>query len=96
MLVTGTFESVLNYVLFTITLCSFLTVLGVFVLRVREPSLPRPVKAWGYPLTPLVYLFVIGWMLVHILQRHPSESAWGFATLLAGLIVFQLSERLRR
>lgn len=96
MLLTGTFQSVLNYVLFTITLCSFLTVLGVFVLRIREPNLPRPVRTWGYPVTPIVYLVVIGWMLVHILQRHPSESAWGFATLLAGLIVFQLSERLRR
>jgi basic amino acid/polyamine antiporter, APA family len=93
MLLTSTFESVLNYVLFTITLCSFLTVLGVFVMRYHEPDLPRPVKAWGYPFTPLIYLAIMGWMLAHVLKRHPGESAWGFATLLAGLIVFHFSER---
>src|SRR5687767_4499788 len=54
LLLTSTFQSVLNYVLFTITLCSFLTVLGVFVLRFREPDLPRPLRAWGYPFTPLI------------------------------------------
>jgi APA family basic amino acid/polyamine antiporter len=93
LLVTSTFESVLNYVLFTITLCSFLTVLGVFVLRFHEPDLPRPVKAWGYPVTPLIYLLVMGWMLAHVLYLQPRESAWGFATLLAGLAVFHFSER---
>ena len=93
LLLTSTFQSVLNYVLFTITLCSFLTVLGVFVLRYQEPDLPRPVRAWGYPVTPLIYLLVMGWMLVHVLYLQPRESTWGFATLLAGLLVFHFSER---
>jgi basic amino acid/polyamine antiporter, APA family len=92
LLVTSTFESVLNYVQFTITLCSFLVVMGVFVLRFREPELPRPVRAWGYPITPLIFLAVNGWMILHILERKPRESAFGFATLLAGLIVFRISE----
>jgi hypothetical protein len=35
----------------------------------------------------------MGWMLVHVLYLQPRESAWGFATLLAGLIVFQFSEK---
>jgi basic amino acid/polyamine antiporter, APA family len=65
----------------------------VFVLRFQEPELPRPVRAWGYPVTPLIYLLVMGWMLVHVLNRQPRESAWGFATLLAGLVVFHFSER---
>jgi basic amino acid/polyamine antiporter, APA family len=96
MLVTSTFQSVLNYVLFTITLCSFLTVLGVFVLRYQEPDLPRPVRAWGYPVTPLIYLLAMGWMLAHVLYLHRRESTWGFATLLAGLAVFHFSERRRK
>jgi basic amino acid/polyamine antiporter, APA family len=96
LLITGTFQSVLNYVLFTLSLCSFLTVLGVFVLRFQEPDLPRPVKAWGFPVTPLIYLAVNGWMLAHILKMYPRESSWGFATLLTGLIVFQISDRMRK
>ena len=93
MLATGTFEKVLTYVQFTITLCSALAVLGVFVLRHREPNLPRPVRAWGYPITPLIFLAVNGWMIWHVFGKSPLESLAGLGTLLAGLIVFHLSER---
>lgn len=93
LLITGTFESVLTYVQFTLTLSSFLAVLGVFVLRRREPDLPRPVRAWGYPATPLIFLIVSGWMLWHVFREKPSESFAGLGTLLAGLAVFHFSRR---
>ena len=95
MLATGTFEKVLTYVQFTITLCSALVVLGVFVLRHREPALPRPVRAWGYPVTPAIFLAVNGWMLWHVFFKSPVESLAGLGTLLAGLIVFHFSQRSR-
>lgn len=93
LLATGTFQKVLTYVQFTITLCSALAVLGVFVLRRREPDLPRPVRAWGYPVTPVIFLAVNGWMIWHVLRKSPLESLAGLGTLLAGLIVFHLSAR---
>jgi APA family basic amino acid/polyamine antiporter len=93
LLATGTFQKVLTYVQFTITLCSSLAVLGVFVLRRREPALPRPVRAWGYPITPLIFLAVNGWMLWHVLLKSPLESLAGLGTLLAGLVLFHLTER---
>ena len=89
----GTFEKVLTYVQFTITLCSALVVLGVFVLRRRERELLRPVRAWGYPFTPILFLAVNGWMCWYVLRKSPVESLAGLGTLLAGLIVFQLSAR---
>ncbi len=91
MLYTGTFQSVVIYVQFTITLCSGLVVLGVFVLRVREPNLPRPVRAWGYPVTPAIFLIVNGWMLWHGFATHPRESLAGLGTILSGLVIFFLS-----
>jgi hypothetical protein len=36
---------------------------------------------------------VNGWMIAHILKLNPRESTWGFVTMLAGLLVFQISER---
>jgi APA family basic amino acid/polyamine antiporter len=93
MLATGTFDAVLTYVQFTITLCSALVVVGVFVLRIREPNLPRPIRAWGYPVTPVIFLAVNGWMLWYVLQDKPRESLAGLGTLLAGLIVFHLSAK---
>jgi APA family basic amino acid/polyamine antiporter len=91
LIATGTFQKVLTYVQFTITLCSALAVLGVFVLRRREPALPRPVRAWGYPITPVIFLAVNGWMMWHVLIKSPLESLAGLGTLLAGLIIFHLS-----
>lgn len=93
LMATGAFRRVLTYVQFTITLCTFLAVLGVFVLRRREPELPRPVRAWGYPVTPLIFLTVNGWMLWHVFREAPAESLAGLGTLLIGLAVFHFSPR---
>lgn len=93
MLATGTFDQVINYVQFTITLCSGLAVLGVFVLRSRQPDLPRPVRAWGYPFTPAIFLIVNGWMMWKVLIARPLESLIGLGTVLLGLGVFFFFER---
>jgi APA family basic amino acid/polyamine antiporter len=95
MLLTAAFQSVVNYVQFSLTLCSALTVFGVFVLRWRRPQLLRPYRVWGYPATPLIFLAISGWMLWHLLAdpstRGPSIS--GFATALLGLIIYFLSPK---
>jgi len=95
MLLTAAFQSVVNYVQFSLTLCSALTVFGVFVLRWRRPQLLRPYRVWGYPATPLIFLAISGWMLWHLLAdpstRGPSIS--GFATALLGLVIYFLSPK---
>ena len=91
MIATDSFQKVLTYVQFTISLCSALVVIGVFVLRVREPNLPRPVRAWGYPVTPAIFLIVTGWMLWFVFRANPKESLAGLGTILLGLVVFLLS-----
>src|SRR5690606_33695703 len=50
---TDSFEGVLTYAGFTLTLFAMLAVVGVMVLRRTDPDLPRPYKTWGYPWTPL-------------------------------------------
>ncbi len=91
LLITAKFEAVLTYAQFSLTFCSFMTVLGVFVLRVKQPDLPRPYRTWGYPFTPLLFLSVSAWMLWHILHSHPAESLCGLGTMLLGLAVYFLS-----
>ena len=80
---------------FSLTLSSALTVLGVFVLRWRRPDLPRPYRTWGYPMTPLIFLGISGWMLWHLLEDPSTREAslWGLATSLLGLAVYYLSPR---
>ena len=88
MLALGSFESVAQYIQFSLMFCSALAVVGVIVLRVREPHLPRPYRVWGYPATPLVFLAVTLFMLGHQFWDKPRESAAGMATMMAGLLFY--------
>lgn len=98
LLLTSSFEKVVNYVQFSLTLCSALTVLGVFVLRWRQPELPRPYRTWGYPVTPLIFLAVSGWMIWHLLEDEGTRtpSLLGFVTALLGLIIYFISPKTDR
>jgi APA family basic amino acid/polyamine antiporter len=89
------FKAVLVYAGFVLNLFTFLTVLGVFVLRWRRPELPRPYRAWGYPLTPLIFLALSGWTLVFIIKDKPIESLCGLYTVVAGLVVYFVAQKLR-
>jgi APA family basic amino acid/polyamine antiporter len=93
LLLTSTFEQVLVYTQFTLTLWSFLTVLGVFVLRRRSPDLPRPYRTWGYPFTPLLFLAISLFALGYTLTSRPWESLAGLLTVLAGLPIYLLSPK---
>jgi APA family basic amino acid/polyamine antiporter len=85
LLATGTFEAIIAYAFVAILTCSFLAVLGVIVLRVRRPELPRPFRCWGYPVTPLVFLLLNGFTLAHTCLDKPLESLAGVVTLVAGI-----------
>ncbi|GAA4382725.1 APC family permease [Hymenobacter koreensis] len=87
-IVTATFEQVLVYAGFVLNLFTFLTVLGLFVLRWRQPNLPRPYRTWGYPLTPLLFLALNGWTLVFLLRDKFQESMLGLLTVAIGLLVY--------
>lgn len=85
---TATFQQVLLYAGFTLSLITALTVTGVFVLRWREPDIERPYRTWGYPWTPLVFLALSGWSLTFMLVMQPKESLAGLATLMLGLVIY--------
>ena len=89
------FSAVMVYAGFVLNLFTFLTVLGVFVLRWRQPNLLRPYRAWGYPVTPLLFLALSGWTLKFIFDDKPVESRYGLATLGVGLLVYTVASRLK-
>ena len=77
MLFTRSFEAVLDFIQFALLFCSFFTVLGVIKLRITQPDLPRPYRAWGYPVTPVVFLLVTGFMMYYLLTERPLQSLLG-------------------
>jgi APA family basic amino acid/polyamine antiporter len=91
LLFTQSFETVLDFIQSGLLCCSFLTVLGVIVLRIRRPDLPRPYRAWGYPVTPLIFLAVMAFILYYLAVSRPVQSLSGFAIMLAGLLIYALA-----
>lgn len=93
LLMTQSFEAVLDTIQFSLTLCSFLAVVGVIVLRWKEPNLTRPYKTWGYPVTPLIFLGVTAFMMYHLIVERPLQSLAGLAIMLTGLAVYAFAQR---
>ncbi|MCA1457141.1 amino acid permease [Bradyrhizobium sp. BRP22] len=88
MLFTRSFEAVLDFIQFALLFCSFFTVLAVIKLRITRPDLPRPYRAWGYPVTPVVFLLVTGFMMYYLLTDRPLQSALGTLIMLSGLLIY--------
>lgn len=93
LLLTQSFEHVLEFIQFSLLSCSLLAVVGVIVLRIRQPNLPRPFRVWAYPLTPLVFGVVTLFILIYLVREKPLQSLSGVALMLTGLAVFALSSR---
>jgi len=85
---TSTFEQVLIYAGFTLTLSMMLTVAGVFVLRWRMPEVDRPYTTWGYPATPLFFLVLNAWVLVYVFIDRPFESLVGLGVIGTGALLY--------
>lgn len=90
---TNSFESILVFAGFTLGLNTLFTVLGVFLLRWREPDLPRPYRISLYPLPPLLYLAITGWSLGFILLERPMEGFAGLGIVLAGGVAYFFSRK---
>jgi len=81
-------DDILTYVGAVLLFWSLLAVLGVIVLRFREPNLPRPYRTWGYPVTPLIFATVTIFSLVQNYQSNPRDTLIGAATVLIGIPVY--------
>jgi APA family basic amino acid/polyamine antiporter len=88
MLFTRSFEAVLDFIQFSLLFCSFFTVLGVIKLRITHPDLPRPYRAWGYPVTPLVFLLVTAFMMYYLVTERPLQALLGMLIMASGLIIY--------
>jgi APA family basic amino acid/polyamine antiporter len=88
MLFSRSFEAVLDLIQFSLLFCSFFTVLGVIKLRITHPDLPRPCRAWGYPVTPVVFLLVTAFMMYYLLTERPVQSLLGILIMISGLLIY--------
>jgi|TARA_B110000438_G_scaffold35185_1_gene34920 APA family basic amino acid/polyamine antiporter len=90
-IITSSFESILIFAGFTLALNSFATVLGVFVLRIKQPNLVRPYKTFAFPIPPLIYLSLTAWTLYFVIVNRPLEGLFSLAIIISGGLVYLYS-----
>jgi basic amino acid/polyamine antiporter, APA family len=82
---TGTYNDLLTLTAFSSLLFNVLTIVGLFVLRVRQADLHRPYRVWGYPVVPALYVLVSAFFLVYIPVADPRNSGMGLIITALGL-----------
>jgi basic amino acid/polyamine antiporter, APA family len=90
LLLSGTYETLADYAMFALWIFYGLMVLGVIVLRRKQPDLPRPYRMWGYPLTPLLFLAVTVYFVGNTLWTRPGPSLAGLGLIATGIPVYFL------
>jgi APA family basic amino acid/polyamine antiporter len=88
MILSGRVDQIQQYVGFTLTLFASIAISCVIVLRFRKPQMARPFRAWGYPITPLLFLGISIWAMIWNFRGRPVESILSLVTVFVGGLVF--------
>ncbi len=91
----GTFNQIIAYFIFVVVLFIALTVAAVFVLRRKHADVELTYRAYGYPLTPVIFLGLITVLLIMLLGHNIKQALLGVAVVALGLPIYQLLFRKR-
>ena len=87
---TQRFEQLVNYASAAMLMTGTLTVMAVLVLRRKLPNKTRPYKAWGYPVTPLLYAGSSVFALIVLARQLDPSVFLGLAWFVLALIFHRL------
>jgi basic amino acid/polyamine antiporter, APA family len=82
---SGSYDTLTDSVIFTSWLFYGLTTASLFVFRRTMPDAPRPYRAFGYPVVPMMFLLVTAALLINTFVAAPRQALQGVAVLAAGL-----------
>ena len=90
---SGTYGNLLDYVIFAVLIFFTLTILAIFILRVKRPDIHRPYKAFGYPVIPSIYIMATVTIMIILLIYKPDYTFPGLGIVVLGIPVFYLWKR---
>jgi APA family basic amino acid/polyamine antiporter len=93
LVVSGTFNQLVNYTGFAVVLFAGVAVAALFVLRWREPDAPRPFRAWGYPVAPALFTVMSAAMVVNAVWREPGPALAGLIVIACGVPIYLVLRR---
>ena len=95
LILTSSFEQVLMYTSICLIITSSLTVFSLFFSRFKDKNMHRPYRAFGYPLTPLIYLILNFWILFYSFSESTFESVVGAFIFLCSTLFYFLLNKVR-
>jgi len=88
MALTASFDKLLIYIGFTLSLFAVLTVCGLLILRRRNHRRYSAYKTWGYPLTPIIFIVGNLWIIFYSIKNKPLTSGYALGTIALGGLVY--------
>ena len=85
---TSSFDKLLLYIGFTLSLFAVLTVIGMMLLRFKKPHLERPYKTFGYPITPILFISGNLWIIVFSIMSSPMVTIYAVGTIIIGNMIY--------
>jgi APA family basic amino acid/polyamine antiporter len=92
MVIKSSFEKLLLYIGFTLSLFTMLTVFGLIILRIKRPDVVRPYKTFGYPITPILFILMNLWIIIFSIKGNPVVFLCGSATIIIGVLFYYFRE----
>ncbi len=90
---SGRYGDLLALVIFGVLIFYVLTIVGIFILRRKQPDTPRPYKAFGYPVLPLLYIVVAVSLALLLLIFEANYTLPGLGIILLGIPLYFLAMR---
>lgn len=85
---SGKYGQLLDYIVFVVLIFYILTIGGIFVLRRKQPDMPRPYKAFGYPVVPVLYILLAAFICI-VLLKVKTETTWpGLIIVILGVPIY--------
>jgi len=88
---SGKYGDLLDYVSFVVMIFYILTIAGIFILRRKMPDVPRPYKAFGYPLLPLIYILLAAAFCISLIIYKTDYALFGLVIVLIGIPIYYIA-----
>lgn len=93
MILYGDVMVIFTYIGFTLSIFAFLTVFGLYLQRIRHGKPKSGYRTPGYPLTPALFLVLVGWLIVFSIKDNWLVPVIGGGTLLAGIVIYYFTSK---
>lgn len=87
---SGRYGDLLDMISFVVVIFYVLTIIGIFILRAKQPDLERPYKAFGYPIIPAIYILMGISFCVLLIIYKPAYTWPGLIIVALGIPIYYL------